>query len=60
VLNLANNDLGDMACLNFKALMDGIVSLNLSNTKMGVKGCLELAKMIRLPNKDQPTLKSRL
>jgi hypothetical protein len=59
VLNLANNDLGDISCAHLRHLMDGLVSLNLSNTKLGSKGCMELAKNIRLPCKETP-LKSRL
>jgi hypothetical protein len=59
VLNLANNDLGDCSAFYLRHLMDGLVSLNLCNTKLGSKGCLELAKNIKLPCKES-TEKSRL
>jgi hypothetical protein len=52
VLDLANNDLGDASSFHLRHLMDGLVSLNLSNTKLGSKGCMELAKNIRLPCKE--------
>jgi hypothetical protein len=59
VLNLANNDLEDCSAFYLRHLMDGLVSLNLCNTKLGSKGCLELAKNIKLPCKES-TEKSRL
>lgn len=46
ILNLANNDLGNEACQHIRHVLPTIVDLNLSNTKMGLRGCLELAKGI--------------
>jgi hypothetical protein len=43
ILNLANNDLGNEVALYLKPVLRTLVSLNLSNTKLGVKGCIELS-----------------
>lgn len=48
-----------MACVHLRHLAIGLVHLNLSNTKMGSKGCKALAKIIKLPGKDD-FKKSRL
>ncbi len=43
ILNLANNDLGNEVASCLKPVFKTLVSLNLSNTRLGCKGCLELA-----------------
>ena len=44
ILNLANNDLGNEACQHIRHIMPTIVELNLSNTKMGLRGCCDLVR----------------
>lgn len=43
MLNISNNDLGDEAIKHLKPVFNSLVSLNISNTKLGVKGCIELS-----------------
>ena len=46
-MNLANNELGNASAFHLKQFIGSIVSLNLSCTKLGTKGCLELTKNIK-------------
>ena len=48
ILNLANNDLGNSPAFCLKDFIGKLVSLNLSNTKLGIKGCLELTKHFKI------------
>ncbi len=43
VLNLANNDLGNDTSRSLYPIFRSLVSLDLSNTKMGRQGCFDLA-----------------
>lgn len=54
ILDLANNDLGNDAAQYIRCVMKSIVSLNLSNTKMGIRGCVDLSKSL---GEDAPMLK---
>lgn len=54
ILDLANNDLGNDAAQHIRCVMKSIVSLNLSNTKMGIRGCVDLSKSL---GEDAPMLK---
>ena len=44
ILDLAFNDLGNEAAYHLQYVIPTLVSLNLSTTKLGLKGCLELAR----------------
>jgi hypothetical protein len=44
VLDLAYNDLGSESAIHLQHVIPTLVSLNLCSTKLGLKGCLELAR----------------
>lgn len=44
-MDLANNDLGN-SVQSLKPVFKTLVSLNLSNTKLGAEGCLDLSEMV--------------
>lgn len=46
VLDLANNDLGNDFLMSLKPVLKTLVSLNLSNTKLGLRGCTDLAQCL--------------
>ena len=46
ILDLSNNDLGNEGAQYLRNVLPTLVELSLSNTKIGHKGCLELAKSI--------------
>lgn len=50
VLDLANNDLGNEAPAYLRPVFRTLVSLNLSNTKLGLKGCVDLSQNLILTN----------
>lgn len=47
ILNLSNNDLGSETPIFLDPLIESLISLNLSNTKLGNKGACELSKQMR-------------
>ncbi len=51
VLDLANNDLGNEGANYLKYVMQNLISLNLANTKMGLRGCSDLCKTITNDNR---------
>lgn len=51
MLDLANNDLGNEGAIYLKHVMPKLISLNLANTKMGLRGCTDLSKTITNENK---------
>lgn len=51
MLDLANNDLGNDGAIYLKHVMPKLISLNLANTKMGLRGCTDLSKTITNENK---------
>lgn len=48
ILDLGYNDLGNDAAQYLQFVIPSIVSLNLSSTKLGQRGCLELAKSFNI------------
>jgi len=46
VLDLANNELGNESAQHIRHVLPQLFTLNLSNTKLGAPGCIELAKGI--------------
>jgi Ran GTPase-activating protein (RanGAP) involved in mRNA processing and transport len=47
ILDLSNNELGSETPTFLDSLIDSLIYLNLSNTKLGNKGACELAKQMR-------------
>jgi len=53
ILDLANNDLGSDSPMHLKSVLGTLISLNLSNTKLGQRGALNLAKYIKESDNEQ-------
>lgn len=47
ILDLSNNELGSETPVFLEVLIDSLIQLNLSGTKLGNKGAFEFAKLLR-------------
>ena len=46
-----------MAAVHLRHVSKTVISLNLSNTKLGTKGCLELSKNLKLISKEDGAIR---